>query len=82
MAERHRLAKVLTKGPNGGSVPSVVTMLLFGIPILVLLATKWMWHLFLISVPTYFILRAVYKKDEYGVAYFIKELFSPQHFEP
>lgn len=77
-----RVAKALVSTTDKGKVPFMYLACIYMIPLAILMATSWLWHMFIPAVLLHLALKVVYKKDEHMIRYFIKEMTSPEVLEP
>lgn len=82
MAEKARLARALTKSYHQMGAPALLVLPCYLIPAAVLIATGFLWVLFIPGVITHLYLRYKFRKDEYWLANYIDALREDQYLEP
>lgn len=76
------LARALTVKRFGMGIPMPLIAAIWLPPVLILIITQWMWFFFPVSLVLHLVAKAIYKKDENTLKYFIEALRRPQHYDP
>lgn len=76
------LARALTTKRFGLGVPMGILAAIWLPSIAILLITQWMWFFLPVSLVLFLIAKAIYKKDENMLKYFIDAMKRPQHYDP
>lgn len=77
-----RLARALSKHYHVFGAPTLLVLPCYFIPFIVLLATGWVWELFIFGFIMHLWLRYRYLKDEYWLSNYIRALRMESHLEP
>ena len=77
-----RLARALTKHANTFGIPIMMVVVIYLIPALILLITRWLWELFIVSGIVHFWLRLKLRKDEYWLDNYMDALKEENYLEP
>ena len=76
------LAKALTKKAHSIGVPGWIVPVLYIPPTIIFLLTRWLWHLYILSVILHLYMTARFRRDEYWLSNLIDALSSPEDLEP
>ena len=76
------LAKALTKKTHSIGIPGWIVPVLYIPPTIIFLLTRWLWHLYILSVILHLYMTARFRRDEYWLSNLIDALSYPEDLEP